>query len=105
LTIQVQVRTDGLAVIGELDMASADDFREFAKTAIDPTREVVLTIADLTFVDTSGVRTILRLAETACPNGLVLRWPPNNVLRTLEILAVEKVPGIRIQRRSEQAPS
>ena len=105
MTIQVQIRGDGLAVSGELDMASAEDFREFAKTAIDPTREVVLTIADLTFVDSSGVRAILRLAETACPNGVVLRWPPNNVLRTLEILAIENVPGIRIERRSDQAPS
>jgi anti-anti-sigma factor len=105
LTIQVQVRGDGLAVIGELDMASADDFRDFAKRVVDPTREVVLNIADLAFVDSSGVRAILRLAETACPNGVLLRWPPNNVLRTLEILAVEQVPGIRIQRRSDEAPS
>ena len=103
MTIQVQVRRDGLAVSGELDMASAEDFREFAKTVIEPTREVVLNIADLTFVDTSGIRAILRLAETACPNGVVLRWPPNNVLRALEILSVEKVPGIRIQRRSDEA--
>jgi ABC-type transporter Mla MlaB component len=69
LTIQVQVRGDGLAVSGELDMASADDFREFAKTVVEPTREVALNVADLEFVDTSGVRAILRLAETACPNG------------------------------------
>jgi anti-anti-sigma factor len=103
LTIQVEARDDGLAVSGELDMASADDFREFAKTVVDPTGEVVLNIVDLTFVDTSGVRAILRLAESACPNGLVLRWPPNNVLRTLEILVVERVPGIRIQRRSDEA--
>ena len=105
MTIQVQVRGDGLAVSGELDMASADDFRDFAKTVVDPTREVVLNIVNLTFVDSSGVRAILRLAETACPNGVVLRWPPNNVLRTLEILAVERVPGIRIQRRSEESSS
>jgi anti-anti-sigma factor len=105
LTIQVQVRGDGLAVSGELDMASADDFREFAKTVVDPTREVALNIAELAFVDSSGVRAILRLAETACPNGVVLRWPRNNVLRTLEILAVERVPGIRIQRRSDEAQS
>jgi anti-anti-sigma factor len=105
LTIQVQVSGDGLAVSGELDMASAGDFREFAKTVVDPTREVVMNIAELEFVDSSGVRAILRLAETACPNGVVLRWPRNNVLRTLEMLAVERVPGIRIQRRSDEAPS
>jgi anti-anti-sigma factor len=107
LTIRVQVRGDGLAVSRELDMASADDFREFAKTAIDPTREVVLNIANLEFVDSAGVRAILRMAEAACPNGVVLRWPRNNVLRTLEILAVERCREYEYNggrmRRSESA--
>ena len=99
MTIQVRVIEDGLQVSGELDMASADDFREFAKTVVDPRREVILDVAELAFLDTSGVRAILRLAETTCPKGLVLRWPRDNVLRALEILAVEEVRGIRIQRR------
>lgn len=101
MTVEVRISSDALEVSGELDMASADDFREFAKGAIDPAREVVLDIADLAFLDSSGVRAILRLAETACPHGLVLRWPRGNVLRALEILGVEKVRGIRIQRRPE----
>jgi anti-anti-sigma factor len=99
MTVHVRVSEDGLEVSGELDMASAEDFREFAKTVVDSRREVVLDVADLAFLDTSGVRAILRLAETTCPNGLVLRWPRDNVLRALEILGVEEVRGIRIQRR------
>ena len=86
-------------------MASADDFLDFARTVVDPTREVVLYIADLAFPDSSGVRAIIRLAETTCPNGLVLRWPRNNMLHALDILGVEKVRGIRTQRRPEQSSS
>jgi anti-anti-sigma factor len=99
MTVQVRVKNDGLEVSGELDMASADDFLDFARQAVDPTREVVLNIADLAFLDTSGIRAILRLAKATCSNGLVLRWPRDNVLRALEILGVEKVRGIRIERR------
>jgi len=99
MTIQVRIGEGGLAISGELDMAAADDFREFAAAAVDTTQEVVIDIADLAFIDTTGVRAILRLAETSCPHGILLRWPRSNVLRALEILGVEHVRGIRVERR------
>ena len=99
MTIQVQVTDDGLAVSGELDMASADDFREFASGALDHSRRVVLDISDLAYVDSSGVKAILRLVEDECPNGLILFHPRDNVQRVLDILAVEKVGGVSVESR------
>jgi hypothetical protein len=34
-----------------------------------------LDIEELVFVDSSGIKAILRLTETACPHGIVLRLP------------------------------
>jgi len=103
MTIQVRIREGGLAISGELDMAAADDFRDFAGSVVDGTQEVVIDIADLAFVDTAGIKAILRLAKTACQHGIVLRWPRDNVLRVLEILGVEQVRGIRVERRESPA--
>lgn len=99
MTIQVVEIDDGLLVDGELDMDAADDFLEIAEASLDGTREVVLDIADLGFIDSAGVRAILQLAATSCPNGMVLRRPREGVQRVLDIRKIEEVPGIRVQRR------
>jgi anti-anti-sigma factor len=99
MTVQVRQKEDGFAVSGELDLASADDLRIFIASMADASHEVVLDIADLAFMDSSGVKAIVRLAETACPHGILLKWPRDNVLRALELMEIERITGIRIQRR------
>jgi anti-anti-sigma factor len=99
MAIQVRATPDGLTLSGELDMASADDFRELASRAFDHSRRVVLDISDVEFVDSKGVNAILRLAKDECPHGLILYHPRGNVQRVLDIFAVEKVAGISVERR------
>ena len=98
MTVHVVEIDDGLLVDGELDMDAADDFLEIAEARVDGTREVVLDIADLRFIDSAGVRAILQLAATSCPNGMVLHRPREGVQRVLDIRKIEEVPGIRVQR-------
>ena len=89
---------DGVLVVsGEIDLAAADDFFDGAVSIADPTREVVLDVAGLSFIDAAGLRAIVRLAEEACPFGVVIRSPPDNLLRLLDILDAE-FAGIRVER-------
>jgi len=67
-------------------MDAAEGFREFAELTVDCRREVVLDMADLAFLDSSGVRAILQFAGFSCPNGLVLHRPRENVQRVLDML-------------------
>jgi anti-anti-sigma factor len=99
MTFQVRATEAGLALSGELDMAGADEFWQLATSALDPTREVVLDVGDLVFVDSAGLRSIVRLSEDVCPYGIVLRSPRDSVLRVLEMLGIENIRGIRIERR------
>jgi anti-anti-sigma factor len=99
MTVHVVEIDDGLLVDGELDMDAADDFLEIAEARVDGAREVVLDIADLGFIDSAGVRAILQLAATSCPNGMVLHRPREGVQRVLDIRKIEEVSGIRVQRR------
>ena len=82
-------------------LADADDFREFAASALDGAREVVFDLADLTFLDSTGIKARARLAESACPHGLVLRSPLDNVWRVLDIVRIEDIAGIRVERGSD----
>jgi anti-anti-sigma factor len=100
LTVQVVAIDDyGLLLSGEVDMGACEEFREFAELAVDGRREVVLDVVDLAFLDSAGVRAILRLAGLSCPNGLVLHLPRENVQRVLDMQKIEEVPGIRVKRR------
>jgi anti-anti-sigma factor len=100
MTVQVHPMDGGLAVSGELDLATSEEFHNIAVSKIDGTREVVLDIADVEYIDSAGIRELLRLHRTSCPNGIVLRWPRDNILRVLDSLAVETIRGIRVERRS-----
>jgi anti-anti-sigma factor len=100
MTFRLRALDTGLAVSGELDMAAAGEFWKRATAAIDPTREVILDLGDLEFIDSAGLRTIVRLSEDVCPYGIVLRSPRDNVLRVLEMLSIERIPSIRVERRT-----
>jgi anti-anti-sigma factor len=99
MTLEGHVIEGGLRIGGELDMAAVERFRKLTASIADPKHEVVLDIADLAFLDSAGLKAIVQLADVACPQGLVLRWPRDNVLRVLEVLRVEDMAGIRVQRR------
>jgi anti-anti-sigma factor len=93
----VQPGTDGVVYLsGELDMASADGFPETV-VANDGHGELILDVGELTFIDSTGIRALLKLAEMTGPREVVLRHPPANVERVLGIVAIETF-GIRVQR-------
>jgi anti-anti-sigma factor len=93
------VALDGvLAVSGEIDLASAEDFLNAVVSMADPTREVVLDVTALEFVDATGLRAIVRLAEEACPFGVVILSPRDNLLKVIDIVDAEQFAGIRVER-------
>jgi anti-anti-sigma regulatory factor len=77
-------------------MASADGFPQTV-AANDGHGELILDLSELTFIDATGTRALLELAELTAPRGVVLRHPRTNVDRVLEIVRIEAL-GIRVQR-------
>ena len=92
-----EVRWDAEGVVwlsGELDMASVDSFSDRVITNVRGP-QAVLDLSDLTFVDSSGIRAILRLAQ-ACGQGVRLRNVPDNVRAVLAITGIDETMGVRI---------
>ena len=76
-------------------MAMVDAFLEGTVGGLDSPGDIVLDLTRLTFIDSTGLKAVAELAQRV--DGIVvLRCPPPNVLRILDILGVNSVVGIRI---------
>jgi anti-anti-sigma factor len=98
MAIEVRESRGVYLISGELDLVSAEQFRHMMEPALDATGEIVLDLADVTFIDSIGLRSITLLAKMIGERGIVLRYPRDPVLRVLELIDIEEIPGIRIER-------
>lgn len=81
---------------GELDWEGGDDLRVAMEHEPEHPNELVLDLSDVTFIDSMGVRAIVRLSKTN-RGGVVLRYPQDALLRVLELLEIDEMPGMHIQ--------
>lgn len=84
---------------GELDLATAPELEDKVLAAVrDGGRDVVLDLRELTFMDSTGVRTIVAAHQCAEQTGNVLRVvrPPRDsaVSRVIEISGIDEALGL-----------
>ena len=82
-----------LALAGEFDAASASDAQKrMFGLDLRPGGRLVLDLSGLTFMDSTGIRMILRADEYARGHGarLVVVRPPGNVMRVLELVGLDE---------------
>jgi anti-sigma B factor antagonist len=83
-----------VAVEGELDLANADALGEVLQQVVDekPVR-VAVDLANLSFLDSTGIRCLVAAARAAAKVGceLVVRNPSGMVARVLELCGVDKI--------------
>jgi anti-sigma B factor antagonist len=75
---------------GELDVATAPSFERVLLSLRPPRQRVVLDLAELRFMDSTGLRILLKAKRAAAEGGwlLVLRSVPPNIRRLLELAGV-----------------
>jgi anti-anti-sigma factor len=89
--------SDGVFYLaGELDMVSAGTLETELQASLNGQSDVVLDVADLTFVDSTGIRALIRLAKRSAPRSLVLRHPTPNVEHVLELVRMDGL-GIHLE--------
>jgi anti-sigma B factor antagonist len=94
--------SDGVFYLaGELDMAAADTFEATVRASLNGSADVVLDVADLTFVDSTGIRAFIRLAEGSASRPMVLRNAKPNVAHVLELVGIEGF-GIRLESVADE---
>jgi anti-anti-sigma factor len=85
-------------VSGDLDIGSAEQFLHGMEPSLDSREEVLIDVSGVTFVDSFGLRSVALLARMVGDRGVLLRYPQDSVLKVMELLDIEAIPGIRIER-------
>jgi len=98
LEISSLVDVVGIKLTGEVDLATAHQLTE-ALANISTESEVHLELADLTFMDSSGLRTILAFAGSRNGAGpVILVNPPDAIQRLLAITGLAQHPKIELRQ-------
>ena len=93
---EVRMESDGVVYLsGELDMAVAAAFSQSLISSLDG-QPPVLNLAELTFLDSSGIRAILQVARVS-GQEVVLRSLHPNIRRVLKATGVNETLGVRIE--------
>ena len=76
-----------VAVVGEIDMATVGLFRQAIDDACTCSQQVVIDLADTTFIDSSGLAVVMRAHGELGrgPGGVVVRAAGAPITRTFEV--------------------
>jgi anti-sigma B factor antagonist len=97
ITFETHQDEDGvLWLSGELDMSSVDAFLARSTPALARVGGPVLDLSNLSFMDSTGIRAILTLADRCDPQALVLRRPTSSVRKLLDVTGIVGRRGITL---------
>ncbi|HEX5028101.1 MAG TPA: STAS domain-containing protein [Gaiellaceae bacterium] len=86
---------NGIKVVGELDLATAPLLRD-ALDEMSAEPEILLDLTGVTFIDSSGLHSILTSAKSRNGAGPLAIRASRRVAAVFELLALEDHPGVRI---------
>jgi len=88
------VRTEGrpgLAVCGEIDMATAPQLQDALHRLAAATDVPVLDFTGVTFLDSSGIKVLVRASQRADTARITIRNPCDQIVRTLQITGLSEL--------------
>jgi anti-sigma B factor antagonist/stage II sporulation protein AA (anti-sigma F factor antagonist) len=86
-------------LVGELDASNAEELLDTLR-ALDGGGDLVLNLTELTFIDSMGLRSLLRIATGLENTGkLLLDSPQRAVARSIELVGLEKAANIAVVGR------
>jgi anti-anti-sigma factor len=91
-----EVSPEELWVAGELDRATANRFDEVVQRSTVGSGQLVLDLSRVRFLDSSGVRSLIKLGMSMRGRTLVLRAPSPQVMRVLQLTRLDQVGLWRI---------
>lgn len=84
-------------LFGELDLASSPTLLEAVRPAAQEDGDIHLDLKELAFIDSSGIRAFLILAEELGTKGrLILSSPTTPVKHTLQLVGIQRADNIEL---------
>ncbi|HVM11782.1 MAG TPA: STAS domain-containing protein [Actinomycetota bacterium] len=98
MTLEVEHTGDTFRLKGELDIAAEEALMQALEPELEAGREVILDLGGLEFIDSSGVRCLIRAANAVGSGGrVVLRDPLPPVRRVFELMRVDTIPNVAVE--------
>jgi anti-anti-sigma factor len=95
---EVTLEDRTVVLSGELDMACADALAAAVTPLVEHPGDVVADLEQLTFIDSSGLLGLLRVADRLQDGTLILRNPSDPVRRVLDLVELADVsPRIALE--------
>jgi anti-anti-sigma factor len=95
--LSVRPEGDALVLSGELDLATA----HILQSALERHRgdgDLTLDLAGLSFMDSTGIKILITAARMLEGRGcLILRSPAPPIRRVLELVQLDRVPGVKVE--------
>lgn len=102
MPLQIDATDGGLRLAGELDMATADELLGAIRDR-GPDESVTLDFSGVTFMDSSGLRTLLEASkERERERTIVILDPRRQVRRVLDISIPDGAPGLEVRGGEEE---
>jgi anti-anti-sigma factor len=96
-TVQSDTDDRTFRLAGELDLATANDLLQQLSGALATGGDIVLDLSELTFMDSSGVRTLITVSSDLGDRGkLVLRSARGEVGEVLKMVRADTFPNVEI---------
>jgi anti-sigma B factor antagonist len=90
----------GYRLVGELDISTERHAEELLLRAVEDPGDLDLDLSELRFMDSTGIRLLLRLTEQA--RGSVRIHAPSAVVeRILEVAGLERIPNLVVAEAPE----
>jgi anti-anti-sigma factor len=100
-TEQLRIAVEGdppmIRLIGEVDMANAEEMRAFIEELRRDGSPLVVDLSELRFIDTRGIRALLHVAQAPGGAGpLVLKSPSPTFMKVMKIVGALEIHGVDI---------
>lgn len=84
-------------LVGDLDLASAPELEAYLEPAFAESGNLTFDAAGLTFVDSSGIRTLIRLSLRLGEHRLIILNPSPNLSRLFDLTGIRNMGGIELR--------
>ena len=87
----------GFRLIGELDISNAETLAAVLDREVEEQGDISLDLSDLTFIDSSGIRVLLRAMDRLSGRGkIILASPTSSVRHVLSLMGLDDHDSIRV---------
>jgi anti-anti-sigma factor len=88
----------GLRVVGEVDLANADQLKAALDPEVERGGEIVLDVAGLTFMGSAGVQALIRaLIDLEGRGAIVLLSPGDSLRQLIGIMGLDRFPNLEVR--------